>query len=254
LTTRARGRAKANTRPPSDDVPEPEAQETAPAKSEQPRVAMSRYQQAKARQRRRTMVFGVIGLAVGVLAMIFYLNNQGGAGEGKAGAYPYQVGTPGPGEQAPAIALPSTGGGTFSLEALKGQTVLLYFQEGVMCQPCWNQIKDIEAEWPRFQALGIDKLVSITVDPLDALRQKVRDEGLATPLLSDPDLRASKAYEANKYGMMGTSFDGHSFVLVDGQGVIRWRADYGGPPKHFMYIPVSNLLADMGLAQKKPAA
>lgn len=254
MTTRARAKARARTTGPRSDSPEPEEHETVPAKSEQPRVAMSRYQQAKARQRRRTMIFGVIGLAVGALAMIFYLSNKGGAGEGKTGAYPYQVGTPGPGKQAPAITLPSTAGGTFSLESFKGQTVLLYFQEGVMCQPCWDQIKDIEAEWPRFQALGIDKLVSLTVDPLDALRQKVKDEGLATPLLSDPDLTVSKAYEANKYGMMGKSFDGHSFVLVDGQGVIRWRADYGGPPKHFMYIPVSNLLADMGGAQKKPAA
>ncbi|MGH3449923.1 MAG: redoxin domain-containing protein, partial [Haloechinothrix sp.] len=113
------------------------------------------------------------------------------------------------------------------------------------CQPCWDQLKDIEKNWGEFQALGIDRIVSITTDPLDALKQKVAIERLSTPLLSDPGVGVSKTYEANKYGMMGNSMNGHSFIVVDKEGVVAWRRDYGAAPKYTMYVPVQNLLADL---------
>lgn len=193
------------------------------------------------------MLGTIIGLAVLGLGAIFVLNSGGSSasGSGLAGKYPFQVGNPGPGQPAPPIRLPSTSGGMFDLGALRGQSVLLYFQEGVMCQPCWDQLNDIEARWPELQALGVDRIVSITTDPLDVLKRKVADEGLTTPLLSDPGVGVSKTYEANRYGMMGMAMNGHSLILVNGEGVITWRRDYGGPPKYTMYVPVPNLLADL---------
>ncbi|MCA1687024.1 MAG: peroxiredoxin family protein, partial [Actinobacteria bacterium] len=117
-----------------------------------------------------------------LLAAIFIGNSGGSApGGGQAGKYPYQVGDPGPGEEAPPIALPSTEGGTFDLASTRGETVLLYFQEGLTCQACWDQMKDIEAQWGEFEDLGIDRTVSITHDPLDASKQKVESEGISTP-------------------------------------------------------------------------
>lgn len=184
----------------------------------------------------------VLAAAVAVLAIIFFAGRGGG---GSAGQYPFQVGQPGVGQAAPEIKLPSTDGTTFDLASLKGQAVLLYFQEGVGCQPCWDQIKDIEAHRDQLTSLGVDKIVSITTQPLDVLKQKAQQEGISTPVLSDPNLDASHAYNANLYGMMGTSMDGHSFILVGKDGVIKWRADYGGAPKYTMYVPVSNLAADM---------
>ncbi|MGH3678260.1 MAG: hypothetical protein ACRDU5_21500 [Mycobacterium sp.] len=71
------------------------------------------------------------------------------------------------------------------------------------------------------------------------------DEKLLTPVLSDPDLQVSRAYQANKYGMMGDMRDGHSFVLVGPDGVIRWRADYGGAPDYTMFLPTDKILADL---------
>jgi len=155
------------------------------------------------------------------------------------------VGSPGPGEQAPAIQLPSPAGGKFDVASQRGKTVLLYFQEGLTCQPCWDQLKDIQSKSGQFQALGIDTIVSITTDPLKALHQKVTDEGLTIPVLSDPELVASRAYTANGYGMMGASRDGHTFIIVGPDGRIRWRADYGGAPNYTMYVPVPNLIADI---------
>lgn len=192
-----------------------------------------------------------IGFAIVALAAIFYVNSTSGGGGGDD-LYPFAVGDPGPGEEAPPITLPSTDGGTFDLADMRGETVLLYFQEGLMCQPCWDQLRTIEVNWDQLNALGIDKIVSITTDPLDLLEQKVADEGLSSPVLSDPDLTVSQTYETNRYGMMGTSYNGHSFILIDENGVIQWRADYGGAPKYTMYLPMDQLVADIreGLSAK----
>ena len=101
----------------------------------------------------------------------------------------------------------------------------------------------IQSNMAKFQALGINQVVSITTDPLDALQQKVQDQGITLPVLSDQNLAVSQAYNANSYGMMGNSRDGHTFVVVGSDGRILWRADYGGAPNYTMYVPISNLVA-----------
>lgn len=200
--------------------------------------------------RNRAVAAVVIGIAV--LAGLFAVSNRGGSGGANpsstsgagAGRYKYAVGQPSSGA-APAINLPSTQGGTFSLAGQHGRTTLLYFQEGITCQPCWDQLKDLQSHMAQVKALGVDQVVSITTDPINILRQKASDEGLSTPVLSDSSLKTSTAYNANQYGMMGHSRDGHSFVLVGPDGRIEWRADYGGPPDYTMYVPVADLLADL---------
>lgn len=177
----------------------------------------------------------ITGVALLALGAIYWNNTQSAVGK-----YSFQVGDPGPGAMAPAIQL-----GTFDLAAQRGKTVLLYFQEGLMCQPCWDQIKDVESNLDGFRALGIDQIVSITTDPSDLLQKKSVAEGTDTPVLSDPDLSVSRAYNTNKYGMMGGTHNGHSFVVVGPDGRIQWRADYGGAPDYTMFVPAQNLLADL---------
>jgi peroxiredoxin Q/BCP len=167
------------------------------------------------------------------------------AGSGSAGQYPFAVGQPGPGATAPDFTLTSTAGGTQTLAALRGRTVLLYFQEGLSCQPCFDQLADLQHNAKALRAAGIDQVLSITTDPLNLLAQKTRDMHLSIPVLSDPDLAVSGRYHANQYGMMGTSRDGHTFILVGADGRIRWRADYGGAPKYTMFVPTADLLADL---------
>lgn len=207
---------------------------------------------AKSARKGRSLGLGLVLAAIllpsiAVLGVIFVLSapEQSASGGGQAGRFAMQVGDPGPGEEAPPIDLPSTEGGAFDLSSERGKTVLLYFQEGLGCQPCWDQIKDMEARSGAFRDLGIDETVSITTDPLGAIEQKVEDEGITTPVLSDPNLAVSKAYNTNKYGMMGESRNGHSFIVVGPDGEILWRADYGGAPDYTMYVPVEDLLADM---------
>jgi peroxiredoxin Q/BCP len=167
------------------------------------------------------------------------------ASDGLAGRYKFQVGSPGPGQPAPMFHLPASDGGQFDLASQHGHPVLLYFQEGLTCQPCWDQLRDITTNFKSFQALGIDKIVSITTDPIGQIEQKLANENLSALVLSDSDLAVSGAYDTNSYGMMGRSRDGHSFILVGSDGRIVWRADYGGAPDYTMNLPVKYLLADL---------
>jgi peroxiredoxin Q/BCP len=175
--------------------------------------------------------------------------------DNQAGRFPYKVAKPGPGDIAPPIRLTTTRGAPFDLDSLRGQTVLLYFQEGLMCQACWEQLKAIEASFTRFRLLGITAMVTITTDPPDLLEQKVRSERYFMPVVADPSVAVSQAYHANDDGMMGkgTRYDAHTFIVVGPDGKILWRADYGGAPNYTMYIPVPNLIADIARGLKVDA-
>ncbi|MHB1835960.1 MAG: peroxiredoxin family protein [Solirubrobacteraceae bacterium] len=210
-------------------------------------------QVAAVRRKVLIRVGAALAVAVVVLAAIFLHGTSGGsahATSGASGRYPYVVGQPGPGATAPPIELPSTAGGQFNLAAQRGHTVLLYFQEGLDCQPCWTQLVDIQKNMAAFHAAGIEQIVSITTDPLGDLQQKVADEGIKIPVLSDQGLAVSREYSANNerytmMGAMGSTRDGHTFIVVGPEGKIRWRADYGGEPNYTMYLPSSNLLTDL---------
>ncbi|MBF6215636.1 redoxin domain-containing protein [Nocardia puris] len=196
--------------------------------------------------RRWPMIVAMLAvLALGVLFLI-YQNAQGArnATDGGSG-YRHVAGEPGIGAPAPDFALTSTTGETVRLSDFRGRSVLLYFQEGLMCQPCWAQIADLEANTAALQAAGIDAVVSISHDSVDQQARKAADENLSTPILSDPSQQVIRAYDAQKYGMMQGQMAGHSFVLVGPDGAITWRADYGGAPDYTMFLPTDKMLADL---------
>lgn len=195
------------------------------------------------RRRRRRLLARLAVAAVAVLGLLFLVSRVGGGKGGHTSRF--AVGQPGPGQQAPPIQLPSTAGATFDLAAERGKSVLLYFQEGIGCQPCWDQIRDLEKQMADVRAMGVDELVSIAGNPLPQLRQKAADEQITTPVLADPDLSLGSSYGANHFGMMGTSAYGHTFILVGKDGTIRWRADYGGAPNYTMYVRLPALLDDL---------
>lgn len=208
---------------------------------------------ARASDRRRWTIIGV-GLVVVVALGVLYLVYQSSQGKQDAGAggsgFKHVTGQPGAGTTAPTFTLASSAGGQVSLTDFHGKNVLLYFQEGLSCQPCWDQIRDLEQNKAALTKAGVDAVVSITTDPTNLIAQKVADEKLSTPVLSDPTMQVSQAYQANKYGMMGDMRDGHSFVLVGPDGTIRWCADYGGAPDYTMFLPTQKMLADLTAERK----
>jgi len=198
--------------------------------------------------RRRGMTIGVAVLvvfAVGVLYLVYQSSQSKQSATAGGSGYPHVAGQPRAGATAPAFTLTSGSGGQVSLADFRGKNVLLYFQEGLSCQPCWDQIRDLEKNPTQLRAAGVDTVVSITTDPANLIGRKVTDEKLSTPVLADPTLQVSRDYQANQYGMMGDMRDGHSFVLVGPDGTIRWRADYGGAPDYTMLLPTSKMLADL---------
>jgi peroxiredoxin Q/BCP len=157
---------------------------------------------------------------------------------------------------APDFALPNvtghpTGAPSARLADYRGKTVLLYFHEGLGCQPCWNQIRDLQNRPDLLKSLGVDQLLTITTGPADLVAEKMADDRLTVPALVDPDLTVSRSYQANQYGMMGTDRDGHTFVLVGPDGHIQWRADYGGMPNYTMYVTPDQLAADLRAGRAK---
>ena len=191
----------------------------------------------------------ITGALVAVLIVSLYLVYQSSPGKHGATAggsgFKHVAGQPGAGSAAPTFTLASSTGGQVSLTDFRGKNVLLYFQEGLSCQPCWDQIKDLERNQAALKSAGVDAVLSITTDPANLIGQKVADEMLTTPVLSDPSLQVSQAYNANHYGMMGEMRDGHSFILVGSDGTIHWRADYGGKPNYTMFLPTAKILTDL---------
>ena len=185
------------------------------------------------------VVFAVAGLYA------IHQNSHNKHSATAGGGFKHVEGQPGNGSMAPGFTLASATGQQVSLSDFRGKNVLLYFQEGLMCEPCWTQISDLERNETALKTAGIDAVVSITTDPANLLRHKVGDEKLSTPVLSDPTMQVSRAYNANRYGMMGDMRDGHSFVLVGPNATIEWRADYGGAPDYTMFLPTQQILADL---------
>lgn len=221
-----------------------------------PKVQSSMRRESRQGSRLRV---GLLALLVipAAIAGLYALTSLGGKGGGSASSssYPYVIGSPGPGQQAPSLNLPSTAGGRFDLAAYRGKSqVLLYFQEGLTCQPCWDQMVAIERELAMFKKLGINRIVSVTTDPLSLIQQKVADEGIQMPVASDEGAEVSTAWTTNRYQMqhMGER-NGHTFILVGKDGRIRWRADYGGEPNYFMFVPTNVLLRQLRSALENSA-
>jgi len=116
----------------------------------------------------------------------------------------------------------------------KGDT-LLFFSEGVMCQACLEQIQSLERISGQLAKRHLT-LVSITPDSPAQLRQAVADYKIHTPLLTDESRRMSTDYDVLGLGMHA-DMPGHTFILVDRHGVIRWRHDYTK-----MFVPTNELL------------
>lgn len=174
----------------------------------------------------------VAALAVVIAVAVLALRGQSGG--------PAQYFT----EPAPPFTLPTIAGEQVSLsEHLGRHNVLLFFNEGMGCAPCFDQIVDLEADWKRFEALDVE-LVSIMVDPLDRLKAEAEELGIKTIVAADEDKAVSNDYDAMEASMHPGSKPGHSFILVNKAGQIIWRRDWIGHGKP-MYYEVDEIYSDV---------
>ena len=147
------------------------------------------------------------------------------------------------GSAAPDFTLPDVNGGTFTLSAYRGKaSVLLFFNEGLSCAPCLNQMSDLDQLNQQFTNLDVI-VVSITGDSVNLLSSWAHSSGPQSgKVLSDQSLAVSKMYDmlGSDKSMMPGMAPGHSFVLVDKSGMIKWRQDYG---PGVMYVPNDQVIA-----------
>ncbi|MDO8742979.1 MAG: redoxin domain-containing protein [Candidatus Azambacteria bacterium] len=127
-------------------------------------------------------------------------------------------------KSAPDFALADKDGKIYSSDELRGKNIILFFNEGLMCYPaCWNQIVALGKD-ERFK--NADTVVlSVVVDPPAEWQKAVAQ----MPELAEAAVVFDKNAEVSKkFNMLTTassmhygSLPGHTFVLIDGGGVIR---------------------------------
>ena len=141
-----------------------------------------------------------------------------------------------PGATAPDFDLMSTNGQTISLSDYRGKNVFLFFNEGVMCSPCWQEISRLEKFKEDFASLNT-VIIPVSVDDQATWDPILKEERITTPILIDSERRVTKAYKA--LGTPSSMHDdraGHTYIHVDPQGIIHSSSDF---PE--MNVP-SNLL------------
>ncbi len=180
---------------------------------------------------RNTLVLA--SLAVAAIVAIAYVGLQ----EAGTGA-PLLIA----GDRAPSFTLSSTNGTTFSLGNFAGRSdVLLFFNEGLSCSPCLQQMVDIDRNYSDFSKMGL-VVVTITTDSPSSMKTWAQNNQISRMLvLSDPMLQVDRDYDTLNVGSMHPgSAAGHTFILVGKDGNVIWRNDYGSST---MYVPMGSLLA-----------
>ena len=151
------------------------------------------------------------------------------------------------GQMAPEFSLLSvTNGTSFNLASFANKSdVLLFFNEGLSCSPCLQQMIDIDRNYSAFHKMGL-VVVSITTDQPTNLGIWASNNKISNMMvLSDYSRQVDQSYSmmgAGTGSMHPGMAPGHSFVLVGKDGKILWRADYGTMT---MYVPMNQLIASV---------
>lgn len=130
------------------------------------------------------------------------------------------------GTVAPDFSLPSTTGQIISLADYKGKHVLLFFNEGVMCSPCWQEISRLERFKEDFTNLNA-VIIPISVDDQATWDPILKEEKITTPILIDTDRKVTATYKA--LGTPSSMHDdraGHTYVHINTEGKIHSSSDF----------------------------
>lgn len=149
------------------------------------------------------------------------VNENGGAKITKTNTFQSLIGKP-----APEFKLTDRQGNAITNESLKGKNVLLFFNEGLACYPaCWNQMLEFNKD-ERFKGEDI-AIYSVVTDSKQSWQEasdKMSD--LATINVAFDDGKASGEFGATSVpSTMHAGQLGHSYVLMDKEGIVRWVLD-----------------------------
>jgi peroxiredoxin len=189
---------------------------------------LAEIQEEQARAARKRRALSLAGWAGGLLLVAGII----AAGLRSSTPQDQTASTPTP---APTFSLTSTAGDTVDLASMRGKNVILYFSEGAGCQSCLLQMAQIEKDQAQFAAANITVL-PIVMNTKEQITADMAANNVSTPFLLD-DGTVSTAYATIGRGMHA-GLPGHSFVVIDSEGMQRWYGEYPS-----MWLEPTDLLA-----------
>jgi peroxiredoxin Q/BCP len=135
--------------------------------------------------------------------------------------------TPKTGGRIKNFALPSSGGGTWSLQDAAGSKLVIYFYPKDMTSGCTRESQDFRDLYGAFRKAGV-QIVGVSRDSVKSHDKFAGKEKLPFPLLSDADETLCRTFdviqEKSLYGRKYLGIERSTFLL-DGAGTLRreWR-------------------------------
>lgn len=131
------------------------------------------------------------------------------------------------GKVAPDYTLEGYDGKKITLSELRGNNVILFFNEGLMCYPaCWNQISAFGKD-AQLQSKAV--VLNITADPKNNWKQAIdkMPELASATVLFDSNRQVSQKYGVLTLpsSMHKGQFPGHSYVIIDKEGIVKFVRD-----------------------------
>ncbi|MBI4610713.1 MAG: TlpA family protein disulfide reductase [Candidatus Rokubacteria bacterium] len=167
------------------------------------------------------LVIGGVGALVALLAFGFTRD-------------PKAIPSPLVGRPAPAFSLALFGGGSLSLESLRGKVVVVNFWASWCFPACWNEAPRLEAAWRRYRDRGV-VLVGIVYQDSEAnAKEFIARHGKTYPSGMDPGSRI--AIDFGVYGVPETFF-------IDRAGRIR-RKHVGEINDEILSTTIEDLLRE----------
>jgi len=126
---------------------------------------------------------------------------------------------PAVGSPAPDFTLPSTADADVTLSQLRGKNVLLAFFPLAFTKTCAREMSAFSEDYAQFQSANT-VVLPISVDSVPTLKEFKAKERMSVDLLSD-----FKRDVSRRYGTLleDKFFSNRAYVLVDRNGVVRWR-------------------------------
>ncbi|KKS19352.1 MAG: Alkyl hydroperoxide reductase/ Thiol specific antioxidant/ Mal allergen [Candidatus Roizmanbacteria bacterium GW2011_GWC2_41_7] len=127
-------------------------------------------------------------------------------------------------KSAPDFALADKDGKLYSLNELRGKNIILFFNEGLMCYPaCWNQIVALDKDEIFKNTDTV--ILSVVVDPPEEWQKAIEQmpELAEATVVFDKDAAISKRFNmlTTASSMHYGSLPGHTFVLINKEGIIK---------------------------------
>src|SRR3989338_4442861 len=172
------------------------------------------------------LIIGVVGFISLVGAGIFFFQGKGrNPGQGSVinnGQFRFDSAV---GKIAPDFTLPDMEGNQVQLSSFLGKNVILFFNEGLMCYPaCLDQVVELEK-------LNAENTVAFSI-VVDSSKQWVNAQKdlpylKGAKVLFDAGAKVSRQYDTLTLdsSMHRGMFPGHTYYLIDKEGIIRYALD-----------------------------